>query len=655
MQDYLDPLMPGGITGNGRMLCSIRQNGMLHRLFWPHIDWGQHMGIFMVGIQEPGGNTHWLDSDEFMHTQSYPGNSSILETVIKTPGEDLEISQTDLVMPDNDILVRVYRIANRGPAVRSLNLIAYCSFSIEESSHQDGMSYLPASQALVQFRRDVYLGLKCPDRTPYGFHCGRRNAPSDPFAGISRGEFWGNSDNIMSGAGALGWSIGLINPGEEKTLTLVLAAAHSEDDLLELLGLPALLNPEELIKKTRRHWEDWLEQGNSANGRTENTPLYRRSLLSMKLMSDSSSGASVAAPEFDSHYAASGGYGYCWPRDGMFVALALDETGFHDEAELFYKFAARTQNRDGSWHQRYFMNGCPAPTWGQQIDQAGAVLWGYHHHYSITGDAEFLVAVWPSVLSGADYLARNISSNGLPAPSMELWEDDFSQSSYSSAAVYGGLKASALMADALDKTPLKEKWNQHADAVRESIIANLWRDDIKTFIKSVNRRVYEWDYCRAMENGQDAKQLQVPGTPYSYFAVPFDLRMDAALLGLCYPFGVFPPDDLRMLATVEAIEKKLQNGVVGGIHRYEGDSYAGGNPWVITTLWMSVFHSLRGNYNRAGELLRWSEKNCSPTGLLPEQVHRENGGPAWVLPLNWSHAMYVLASRALSGRLSRPY
>jgi len=38
--------------------------------------------------------------------------------------------------------------------------------------------------------------------------------------------------------------------------------------------------------------------------------------------------------------------------------------------------------------------------------------------------------------------------------------------------------------------------------------------------------------------------------------------------------------------------------------------------------------------------------------LLPEQADKNHGGPAWVLPLNWSHAMFVLTHLALRGKLS---
>ncbi len=653
MHNFSDPVLPGGIVGNGRMLCSIRSDGMLHRLFWPRIDWGQHMGILKTGLQEKERGTVWLDGCCFQHRQYYQGDTNIFVTEMIRPEESIIISQADFVLPENDILVRLYSLANNGHTGRSFNLILYCSFSIEESDIQDGMHYLAPHQALVQFRRNVFLGVKCPGMTPYGIHCGRRNTPSDPFEGASRGEFWGNTDNIKSGAGAMGWDLGTVGPGEKAVFPLVVAAARSEGSLTGLLGLPVLSDPTRLLDTASKYWESWLNQAPS--GMVPDRPLYKRSLLATKIMTDKTGGASVAAPEFDSHYVACGGYGYCWPRDGMFVALALDEAGHHQEAEMFYKFAARVQNADGSWQQRYFMDGHWAPTWGQQIDQPGAVLWGYYHHFSLTGDRDFLNHIWPSVYSGAGYLVRSrLVENGLPLPTMDIWEDEFSQSTYSAAAAYGGLKGAAALASAMGDSPSRDLWHNTAESIKESILGSQWYGKTGTFIKSVNRRVCEWDYCRALDNGQEAYLLQIPHAPYRYHAVSLDGRLDISLLGLCFPFNVIPPTDPRMQSTAGEIEKKLFNPQVGGIHRYEGDSYAGGNPWVLATLWMSIYQSLRGDGDKALEYLVWAENNSSPAGLLPEQVHRYNGGPAWVLPLNWSHAMYILASLAAGGRLSLP-
>ncbi len=624
MHDMNEPTMPGGIVGNGKMLCSIRTNGMLHRLFWPDIDWGQHMGILKIGLQlDQSRPTLWLDDGSFVYKQFYQRKSNIFITEIDNATEKIFITQTDIVHPEKDVLIRRYKLVNNSNLNRKINLIAYCSFSINESNIQDCIYFSGKKQALIHYRRDVFLGLKLQDKKPYGFQCGRRNTGSDPFIGACKGEFWGNNYSIKSGAGSIVWNLDNLEPGENIEFSLVLAVSNSEKDLFELLDLPVLSNYNALAQTTSQYWENWLRIGQ----KHECNVYYERSLLAIKLMINKGSGAMVAAPEFDSHYRACGGYGYCWPRDAMFVALALDEAGYFKEAEEFYLFSSRVQNPDGSWHQRYHMNGSWAPTWGQQIDQIGAILWGYYHHYRLTGSKDFLNRIWPAVYKGARYLSVNRTKNGLPIPTMDIWEDQFAQSTYASAAVYGGLKGSAIMAYHMGETKLSKQWDKIAGAIKESILVNQWNAGMNSFVRSVCHRP------------EDDRPIQ-------------DTRLDIALLGLGYPYLVLPLNHSRLKSTVRLIEERLSNSVVGGIHRYEGDSYAGGNPWVLGTLWLSVFYSLLGEKTKANELIRWAEENSSQAGLLPEQVHRINGGPKWVLPLSWAHAMYILAYLASEDKIS---
>ena len=76
--------------------------------------------------------------------------------------------------------------------------------------------------------------------------------------------------------------------------------------------------------------------------------------------------------------------------------------------------------------------------------------------------------------------------------------------------------------------------------------------------------------------------------------------------------------------------------------RYEGDHYRGGNPWVLTTLWLAYVEMTLGNWDEAREAFQWSMSKSTVLGLFPEQVHRESGQPCWVIPLGWSHAMFLL-------------
>ena len=78
-----------------------------------------------------------------------------------------------------------------------------------------------------------------------------------------------------------------------------------------------------------------------------------------------------------------------------------------------------------------------------------------------------------------------------------------------------------------------------------------------------------------------------------------DRTIDASLLGLWY-FGMFAPDDPRIVATMEAVRDRLWVKTdVGGVARYEDDYYhrvsqdvenVPGNPWFICTLWLAQWY-----------------------------------------------------------------
>jgi len=108
------------------------------------------------------------------------------------------------------------------------------------------------------------------------------------------------------------------------------------------------------------------------------------------------------------------------------------------------------------------------------------------------------------------------------------------------------------------------------------------------------------------------------------------------------PFDLFPADDERVAKTAAAVERYLGTSPAGGIKRYEDDPYIGGNPWIITTLWLARYLVKAGRMEEALRWFRWAVDHRTELDLLPEQVDRNTGKPAWVVPLTWSHAMFVL-------------
>jgi hypothetical protein len=93
----------------------------------------------------------------------------------------------------------------------------------------------------------------------------------------------------------------------------------------------------------------------------------------------------------------------------------------------------------------------------------------------------------------------------------------------------------------------------------------------------------------------------------------------------------------------EAVERAL-GPPGGGLIHYEGDVYPGGNPWVLGMLWLGVYRRQCGDASGHARPLAYARDVATPLGLLPEHV-TDDGAPAWVVPLAWSHAMLVLAPR----------
>jgi len=132
--------------------------------------------------------------------------------------------------------------------------------------------------------------------------------------------------------------------------------------------------------------------------------------------------------------------------------------------------------------------------------------------------------------------------------------------------------------------------------------------------------------------------------------------MDASLSGL-WLFGLFAPDDERVVATMEALRDRLWVKTdVGGVARYENDAYhrvgddvdrVPGNPWFICTLWLArwIIATARtgDDLQTALDMLRWTANHALPSGVMAEQVHPYTNAPLSVSPLTWSHATLVAA------------
>ena len=117
-----------------------------------------------------------------------------------------------------------------------------------------------------------------------------------------------------------------------------------------------------------------------------------------------------------------------------------------------------------------------------------------------------------------------------------------------------------------------------------------------------------------------------------------DGKIDISLLGLVTPFKIFAPKEKKILNTVEKIDLTLRT-YTGGYLRYEGDNYAGGNPWVISNLWMANYYIEAGNKSKARECFEYVVKTATEHGFLAEQIDNKTmrskmGNRSWMVTCN---------------------
>ncbi|OCA81496.1 hypothetical protein A8F94_21705 [Bacillus sp. FJAT-27225] len=636
------PYLIDGLIGNSKMLASLTKDGQLQRLNWPRIDFPQHLNNFYTGIygydsEKPACFMH---EDGWTYEQKYDGNTNILVTVGTNTTMEIEIKQVDFVVPGMDVLVRDYTITNLADTARDLTFIVYSDFTIDDRERFNTVLYNREEDCLVHYHRNYSFAVGSSIGTTH-YQCGQALASA--------------KDNKLSGRevmnktdGALSWSLGTVEAGEKKQLALFIAAGFSKDKSAETLAEAKRAGTDKLYKLTVSYWEEYLAQAAPLDIKdNEVKNVYIRSLLTFKLLNDDVRGNFIAGPEVDEDYDYSGGYAYCWGRDAAYIATAVDQAGYHELVSKFYYSTIDTQGKDGAWDQRHYIDGVLAPTWGLQIDETGSILWGIHEHYVLSGDEEFIQTIWPSVEKGANFLNSFIDpETNLPLPSMDLWEKRSGEHLYSAAAVYGGLAGSAKIARKFNRHDLADKWERTAERMKQTVLETCWNEETGSFLRALKLAVDEGMYIELNEAGKETF-IETNSKGYQTFRVMKDPVIDISLLGLNVPFNMIDENDERMVKTAETIERFLTSPNVGGIERFIGDIYIGGNPWIISTLWLALYYAKIGRFEKARDYLEWSVIHANHLGLLPEQIDKRTGDPAWVMPLTWSHAMFVLTVVAL--------
>ena len=602
--------------GNGSLTACVQPDGTLPSLYWPRLGYAEQMKEAEAGVfieADAGGKFLWLDIVNWEGSQRYLDHSNISET--KYRGKDLDVSRTAFVDPEFDVYSAVFTISTGQPKPRKVRLLLYQDPELEETTWGDATFYDAIHDLVIQYRMSTYFAFGATSKSS-SHQCGVDGGGGDARNDCLDGRLANTDAALYRGRrgvnSALAYDLGEASAGHPVTACYLLAAGRGRSQVAGLLETARGLGATSLMARAEAHWTSLVQRGRR-NPNDRFSTLVERSILTILQLCDRKTGGIIACPSTDPDYR------YVWPRDAFYSALALDRSGYHDEARRFYLWCREAQSESGALHQRYFASPeliGPAwgPAWGEEIDETATALWGIQEHFRLTGDKNFLGDIWPFIRRAASYLTESVDQSGKIRFTMNLWEEPPSQHVYSTSTVTAGLKAASESAGELGHTSDGRRWGAASELFKKQLLEAFWDEDLGHFIKS---------------------------------AEPRDEQVDISSLSISFPFGILSDRDPRMVKTAKAIADAFKFRV-GGIGRFPSDNNYGGNPWIIPTCWMAIHYANTGETEAGMNLLNWCADHATGLGLLPEQVDKEKGVVLSAVPLAWSHAMFILASQALS-------
>jgi GH15 family glucan-1,4-alpha-glucosidase len=392
---------------------------------------------------------------------------------------------------------------------------------------------------------------------------------------------------------------------------------------------------EQRLWRTRQYWHDWITH---LQYHGDYPDIVRRSLMTLKLLTYSNTGAMVAAATASLPEWAGGrrnwDYRYAWVRDSSFMLRALFTAGFIGEGTAYLDWLLKRCSEDqGDLHSLYDIHAddklkemeLPLRGWrdskpvrignaaaGQfQLDIYGSLIDAALHYQNSGGvltvaEAETLVQ-----------LVERVRKHWRE-PDDSIWETRGPRKHYTYSKIWAWV-ALTRGAELAEKTGLDvdgELWKREADELQQEVLARAWNPELKAFTQSYDSAV-----------------------------------LDAAVLVMPIA-GIVKPDDPRFVSTREAVVKHLTAGRYPLLYRYDyrlADDGVGGREgaFLLPSFWLVEGLVMAGRHAEARAAFASLIEYASPLGLLSEQVDPEHGSLLGNLPQGFSHLGLINAALRL--------
>jgi len=391
---------------------------------------------------------------------------------------------------------------------------------------------------------------------------------------------------------------------------------------------PAGLEVTAALADTLTFWREWSGRCTYHGARRE---AVMRSLLTLKALTFSETGAIVAAPTTSLPEQLGGprnwDYRYCWIRDATLTLAALMGAGYFEEARAWREWLHRSlagtpddmqimysifgDRRLDEWEVRWlpgYQGAAPVRIGNAASGQLQLDVWGEMMgalHLAREGG----LAAWPSGWPMQRQALERLEAIWMQ-PDDGIWEVRGGRRNFTHSKVMAWLAFDRTIKDA-EKYQLEaplERWRKTRDEIHRTVCERGYNSKRNTFTQSF-----------------DGEEL------------------DASLL-LIPQVGFLPISDPRVTNTIAAVERELL--VDGFVRRYRtasgADGMAGGEGvFIPCSFWLADAYQLQGRHADARALMDRLLALRNDVGLLSEEydtaAHRQVGN----FPQAFSHMALV--------------
>ncbi|HZY92147.1 MAG TPA: glycoside hydrolase family 15 protein [Thermoplasmata archaeon] len=475
----------------------------------------------------------------------------------------------------------------------------------------------------------VRIRVTCEPRFDYGRHPARWES--------AEADLW----TAASGSGSISYRLGAPLEFDGGVASTELVLRPSEPLSVEvgwgrdpLPRTPA----SELLRSTETFWLEWVHRAD--------TPLHvlagrwhrwlERAEITLKLLSDDSTGAFIAAPTTSLPEWPGGhrnwDYRFAWVRDAAFTAEALLLLGHVAEASRFLRWVVgRIDARapggplrvvygaDGGTelaerslrHLAGFSGARPVRIGNGAAEQFQLDIYGElvdaAYMLSFAQPAE-VGRLWPELT----HLVEEVLERWRE-PDRGIWESRGPPRAYvhSKLMAWVALERSARLARRFGLTAPVAGWESAADEVREEILDQGYDAEHRTFVQAFGRKF------------MDASALRIPLV------------------------GFLPFRDDRVVATVDAVDRELADGPF--LYRYRApDGLAGREgTFIPCAFWMVECLARLGEKDEALKRFEAVLRAASPLGLFSEEFDPRARRLLGNYPQGLSHIALLRAALAL--------